>query len=126
MNKLKFLISAASLMLAGFVFGQANTASFSSEAAIWQKTDGGSVSTFTVNASPSDLASIKERYDGLGNSVQYSVESIDENTHIFTMTFDKEIGSSYLYKMLMYIGCQTVVVGDKSYEINDFNIAFLN
>jgi hypothetical protein len=126
MNQFKFLFSAASIMFAALVFGQTTTATFSSDAAIWQKTDAGNVSTFTVNASLTDLAVIKERYDGLGNSVEYSVESVDENTHIITMTFDKEIGSSYMYKMLMYIGCQTVVVGDKSYDINEFNISFLN
>jgi hydroxymethylpyrimidine pyrophosphatase-like HAD family hydrolase len=126
MTKFKILFSAASIMFAALVFGQATTVRFSSDAAIWQKTDAGNVSTFTVNASLTDLAVIKERYDALGNSVKYAVASLDENTHIITMTFDKEIGSSYLYKMLMYIGCQTVFVGDKSYDINDFNMSFLN
>jgi hypothetical protein len=119
MNKVKFLISAASLMFAALVFGQTNAANFESEAVVWQKTDAGFVSTFTVEASADGLAQIKERYDGLGQNVSYKIVSTNNNTHTIMMTFSFETSEFYLHKMLIFIGCQSVTIGDKTLSMEE-------
>jgi len=120
MNTVKFLLSAAAIVFAASSFGQTSQVTFSNDAAVWQKTDKGSVSTFTFQADSDALALIKERYDGLGQSVAYEISSVNENTHTISMTFDQEISPIYLNKMLIFIGCQTVVVGEDTMTLEEF------
>lgn len=120
MKNLKFIISSAFLMLVSISFGQTSQATFESDDAVWQQSTVGHVSTFTVTAGSDALAQIKERYDGLGSSVKYSIESINQNTHTITMTFNNEVSPVYLHKMLLYIGCQTVVINESSMTMDDF------
>ncbi len=120
MKNLKFLIASTFLMLVSVSFGQTSQATFESEAAVWQQSEAGHVATFTISAGSEALALIKERYDGLGSSVKYAIASIDQNTHTITMTFSHEVSAVYLHKMLLFIGCQTVVINESSMSMDDF------
>jgi hypothetical protein len=120
MKTYKSILSAAILLCASFVFAQTSSVSFDNEASIWQKAEKGHSSVFTIYVSTDVLEVVKERYNAVGHSVTYKVESIDENTHVITMYFDEEISPIYLHKMLLYIGCESVVIGGKQLDMDSF------
>lgn len=120
MIKIQFLTMAVSLMLTGMVTAQTTSANFESESAVWQKTNAKSTSTFTVEATADGIATIKERYDDLGQGISYQVVSVGDNMYTITMTFISDYEAIYLHKMLIYIGCQFVIVGDNKMDMDAF------
>ncbi len=124
MNKVKSIISVVFLFITAFVYGQTNSVRFDNESSIWQKVEKGHSSVFIINASTDVMEVVKERYNAVGHSVSYKVESIDENTHVVTMFFDEEISPVYLHKMLLYIGCESVDIAGKKMDMDSF-IKFL-
>jgi hypothetical protein len=119
MNKIKFLISALCLTTMSFAYSQTNAANFSDESAIWQKTNNGFVSTFTVEVSADGLAEIKEKYNDLGSSVSYRIISQGDNSHTIVMTFNSDVPKMYLHKMLIYIGCENVFISGQKMSLDE-------
>jgi 3-deoxy-D-arabino-heptulosonate 7-phosphate (DAHP) synthase len=63
-------------------------------------------------------------FEGLGDDVTYTVNS-DGNIRTVEMTFSSAVEKPYVYKMLLVLGCQEVVIAGQSMTINDF-LAMLN
>lgn len=120
MNKLKTLVSTVALVAAGFVYGQTSQADFSSEAEIWKQSGNQHVSEFTFNADQIGLSQIQERFDGLGSDVTYTVKNSNGNAHTIEMKFSDAVHKSYVYKMLLFIGCETVKVGSDVLSMENF------
>jgi hypothetical protein len=120
MKTFNLFFSIIALITSGFVSAQTKMASFESEDEIWYITEQGYSSSFTVEASQEELDVIKERFDNLGSSISYSVNTVEGDNHQIIMNFDAQISKVYLYKMLLYIGCSEVSIGEKKMDLNEF------
>ena len=120
MNRIKSLITVCAFFAVGLTFGQAPQVNFENQDAIWKKQGNVNVSNFSVQAGQKDVAQIKERYDGLGSGVSYTISQNDGNTHKIQMQFDEGIDKVYLYKMLLFIGCEQVIIADEQLTIDGF------
>ena len=121
MNKLKTLVSAVAFVATSFVYGQTSQANFSSAAEIWKPEANLPVSEFTVSADQDGLNQIQERFDGLGSDVTYTIVNSEGNQHTIEMKFTQAVQKQYLYKMLLFIGCETVKIGDQEMSLDNFN-----
>jgi hypothetical protein len=121
MNKLKTLVSAVAFVATSFVYGQTSQANFNSESEIWKPAGNLHVSEFTVSADQDGLNQIQERFDGLGSDVSYTILSSDGNEHTIEMKFTAAVQKQYLYKMLLFIGCETVKIGSQEMTLDNFN-----
>jgi hypothetical protein len=120
MTKIKFVFAALSMMFVGLLSAQTSSANFENEAVIWQESNGKFTSTFTVETSADGIATIKERYDDLKQSVSYQVVALGNEKYTITMSFGPDHHAAYLHKMLVYIGCQVVVVAGKKMTMDEF------
>lgn len=125
MKIIKSIFFVSFFATTSLVFCQTTQATFANDAAVWKQVGDQFVSEFTVVANQSNLNIIKQNYDGLGSSVTYSVKNSTGDNHTIEMKFSNDTHKSYLYKMLSFIGCETVVVGTILMNINDFS-AMLN
>ncbi len=120
MKTLKTLVSILVLSVSGMAIGQTSQAHFSSQNEIWKQVENQHVSEFTVVANSAALAQIQEKYSNLGSDVQFMVKNSTGNNHTIEMKFSSNVHKSYLYKMLLYIGCETVKIGSNTMSLDNF------
>jgi len=121
MNKLKSLVSTVAFAAVSFVYGQTSQVSFVDESAVWSSSGTQHVSEFKVTADQSGFAQIQERYNGLGSDVSYVVKNSVGDVHTIEMTFSDSVHKTYLYKMLLFIGCETVKIGNDVMSLDNFS-----
>lgn len=120
MRKMNVLLGVLSFMATSLLSAQISEVHFENENSVWYKTDSGQSATFTVNADENAIAEIKTKYDNLGSAVSYIIESDKSGIYQITMNFNAEIHKVYLYKMLLFIGCEFVHVSEKKMNMDAF------
>lgn len=120
MKTVKIFLSSVAVLMAFMTFAQAPEVTFVDETAVWKQVGNHFVSEFKVTANETNLNIIKQNYDGLGESVSYLVKNSTGNIHTIEMKFSQDIPKTYLYKMLLFIGCQNVVIGSNSMTLENF------
>lgn len=122
MNTIKSLLTACAFFAVGLTYGQAPEVHFHDQDAIWKKQGNVNVSEFSVNAGSEDVNQIKERFDGLGSGVTYTITQTEGNEHKIQMQFEESIDKVYLHKMLLFIGCENVYVVEEQIGLDSFLI----
>jgi hypothetical protein len=120
MKTIKLFICTLSVVMTFMTFAQAPLVTFVDEASVWKQVGDQFVSEFKVTASEENLNIIKQNYDSLGSMVSYSVKNSSGNVHTIEMKFSQDIPKIYLHKMLLFIGCQNVVLGGSTMTLDDF------
>jgi len=113
MRKINVLLGIIAFMTTSLVAAQTMQANFVNEEAIWSTTENGQSSTFTVNTDENGIAEIREKYNNLGSSISYQILADKAGSYQITMKFGPETYKVYIYKMLLYMGCDSVKISDK-------------
>lgn len=125
MKTLKTLVSFIVIIGASVVYGQTSQANFSSQNDIWKPSGNQHISEFKVEADAYGLSQIQELYSGLGDDVQFILKNSTANTHTIELKFSSAVHKVYLYKMLVYIGCNSVKIGSQTLTIDEFSTFFV-
>jgi hypothetical protein len=120
MRKINVLLGIIAFMTTSLVAAQTMQANFVNEEAIWSTTENGQSSTFTVNTDENGIAEIREKYNNLGSSISYQILADKAGSYQITMNFGPETYKVYIYKMLLYMGCDSVKISDKIMSMEDF------
>jgi hypothetical protein len=120
MRKINVLLGIIAFMTTSLVAAQTMQANFVNEEAIWSTTENGQSSTFTVNTDENGIAEIREKYNNLGSSISYQILADKAGSYQITMKFGPETYKVYIYKMLLYMGCDSVKISDKIMSMEDF------
>ncbi len=120
MRKINVLLGILAFMTTSLVAAQTMQANFVNEEAIWSTTENGQSSTFTFNTDENGIAEIREKYNNLGSSISYQIVADKAGSYQITMNFGPETHKVYMYKMLLYIGCESVKISDKIMSMEDF------
>jgi hypothetical protein len=120
MKKIGLLLGFILTMSVTMTNAQNHKAVFESNESVWNVTGSSASSEFTLNMNMNELKEITEKLDNTGSTLSYAVESSDENTHKIILTYADGVSKPYLYKMLLYIGCDSVNVAGEDISLDAF------